>query len=112
MTPNSHHRLQTTPRRFVTPTTPHHMNRRSAGPLNLSQDMLDDTVQQANHVFSLPIVPSNIPVIVQPTKNEQIIIMPEMANAVIYPDTGKSLKHSDLITLFHYKIRWMRSTSN
>jgi hypothetical protein len=27
--------------------------------------------------------PSNTPVILQPTKNYQIIIMPEMANAVI-----------------------------
>jgi hypothetical protein len=36
MTPYSHRRLQTTPCRFVTPTTPHHMTRRSAGPLSLS----------------------------------------------------------------------------
>jgi hypothetical protein len=48
----------------------------------------------------------------QPTKSEQIIIMPEMANAVIFPDTGKFLKHSELITLLRYKIRWIRSTSN
>jgi hypothetical protein len=74
--------------------------------------MLEETVQQANHVlrFSLPMGPPNKPVIFQPTKNEQIIIMPEMANAVICPDTGKSLKHSELITLLRYKIRWMRST--
>jgi hypothetical protein len=51
MTPNSHCRLQTTSRRFSTPTTPHHMTRRSAGPLNFSQDMLEETVQQANHIF-------------------------------------------------------------
>jgi hypothetical protein len=51
MTPNSHRRLQSTSRRFVTPNTPHHMTRRSAGPLNLSQDMLDETVQQANNIF-------------------------------------------------------------
>jgi hypothetical protein len=57
-------------------------------------------------------VPSNTPVIVQPTKNEKITIMPEMANAVICPDTGKSLNHSELITLLSYKMRWMRSTSN
>jgi hypothetical protein len=54
----------------------------------------------------------NTPVIVQPTKNKQMIIMPEMANAVICPDTGKSLKHSELITLLRYKKRWMRSTAN
>jgi hypothetical protein len=56
--------------------------------------------------------PSNTPVILQPTKNEQIIIMPVMANAVIFPDTGKWLKHSELITFLRYKIRWMRSTAN
>jgi hypothetical protein len=54
----------------------------------------------------------NIPIVAQPTKNKQIIIMPEIANAVICPDTGKSLKHSELITLLRYKIRWMRSTAN
>jgi hypothetical protein len=51
-------------------------------------------------------------VVLKPTKSEQIIIMPEMANAVICPDTGKSLKHSELIMLLWYKIRWMRSTAN
>jgi hypothetical protein len=44
--------------------------------------------------------------------NEQIIIMPEMANAVICPETGKSLKHQELITKLRYKIKWMRSTAN
>jgi hypothetical protein len=38
--------------------------------------MLDETLQQANHVFSLPIMPSNTPISAQPTKNKQIIIMP------------------------------------
>jgi hypothetical protein len=41
-----------------------------------------------------------------------IIIMPEMANAVICPDTGKSLKHNELITILRYRIKWMRSTAN
>jgi hypothetical protein len=57
-------------------------------------------------------MPLNTPLIVQPTQNKQIVIMPEMANAVICPDTGKSLKHSELIKLLRYKIRWMISTSN
>jgi hypothetical protein len=35
-----------------------------------------------------------------------------MSNTVICPDTGKSIKHSDLITLLYYKIRLMRSTTN
>jgi hypothetical protein len=55
--------------------------------------MLDETIQQANHIFSLPIMPSNTPLLAQPTQNKQIVIMPEMVNAVICPDTGKSLKH-------------------
>jgi hypothetical protein len=38
--------------------------------------------------------------------------MPEMDNAVICPDTGKSLKHHELITLLRYKIRCMISTTN
>jgi hypothetical protein len=111
MTPNSHRRLQTTQRRCVTPTTPHHMTRRSAVPLNLSQDAKRDCTARHSR-FSLPIVPSNTPVILQPSKNEHIIIMPEMANAVICPDTGKSLKNSELKKLLRYKIRWMRSTAN
>jgi hypothetical protein len=35
-----------------------------------------------------------------------------MANAVIFPETGKSLKHQELITNLRYKIKWMRSTAN
>jgi hypothetical protein len=38
--------------------------------------------------------------------------MPEMANTGICPDTGKSLKHQELITMLRYKIKWMRSTAN
>jgi hypothetical protein len=38
--------------------------------------------------------------------------MPEMENAVICPETGKSLKHQELITALRYKIKWIRSTAN
>jgi hypothetical protein len=41
-----------------------------------------------------------------------MINLPEMANAVICPETGKSLKHQELITKLKYKIKWMRSTAN
>jgi hypothetical protein len=34
-----------------------------------------------------------------------------MENSSIYPDTVKSLKHQELITLLRYKIRWMHSTA-
>jgi hypothetical protein len=73
--------------------------------------MLAETINQANYYFSFPTTPGN------KTKkkvinNEQIIIMPEMANAVICPGTGKSLKYQELITKLRYKIKWMRSTAN
>jgi hypothetical protein len=35
-----------------------------------------------------------------------------MVNAVICPETGKSLKHQELITKLRYKMKWMRSTAN
>jgi alpha-glucosidase (family GH31 glycosyl hydrolase) len=35
-----------------------------------------------------------------------------MANAVICPETGKYLKHQELITKLKYKNNWMRSTAN
>jgi hypothetical protein len=50
-TPNSHRRQQTPLRRIVTPQTPHVMVRRSARQQNLSQDMIAETITQANHCF-------------------------------------------------------------
>jgi hypothetical protein len=35
-----------------------------------------------------------------------------MANAVICPETGKSLKHQELITKLKHKTRWMKSIAN
>jgi hypothetical protein len=57
--------------------------------------MMAETLAQANHCFSIAANtklhhPSN-------TKTD-IIILPEMVNAVICPETGKSLKHQTLIT--------------
>jgi hypothetical protein len=112
LTPNSHRRQHTPHRRAATPPTPHVMERRSAGQkYNLSQDMMAETINQANHCFSLPAtpVPKNTEKV---NGNNQVIIMPEMANAVICPETGKSLKHQELITKLRYKIKWMRSTAN
>jgi hypothetical protein len=58
LTPNSHRRTHTTPRRAVTPPTTHAMVRRSAGQqYNLSQDVIAETVHQANHCFSFPTSP-------------------------------------------------------
>jgi hypothetical protein len=109
--PNSHRRQHTPRRRAVTPPTPHVMVRRSAGQkYNLSQDMIAEAINQVNHCFSIPTTPA-------PKNTEkfngdnQVIIMPEMANAVVCPETGKSLKHQELITKLRYKIKWMRSTA-
>jgi hypothetical protein len=98
--------------RVVTPQTPHAMVRRSATQhYNLSEDMMAESLSQANHCFSIS--PNKQ---TQKTKgsmtHSNIIIMSEMANAVICPDTGKSLKHNKLITKVRYRIKWMRSTAN
>jgi hypothetical protein len=111
-TQNSHRRQQTPARRAVTPTLPHAMVRCSAGQQHsLSQDMIAETISQANHCFSIstnqePKNSTNL------SGNNKVIILPEMANAVIFPETGKSLKHQELITKLRYKIKWMQSTAN
>jgi hypothetical protein len=110
--PNSHRRLNIPSMRAVTPQTPHAMVRRSATQgYNLSQDMMAESLSQANHCLSIS---SNEQA--QKTKgsmtHSNIIIMPEMANAVICPDTGKSLKHNKLNTKLRYRIKWMSSTAN
>jgi hypothetical protein len=78
---------------------------------NLSQDMMAETINQANHCFSISAQPKT-----QSSKkssdNRKVILLPEMANAVVCPETGKSLKHQELITKLRYKIKWMRSTAN
>jgi hypothetical protein len=111
-TPNYHRRQKTPARRAVTPQTPHVMVRRSAGQQhNLSQDMIAETISQENHCFSISTNtdPKNSKIL---SGNNEVIIMPEMANAVIFPKTGKSLKHQELTTKLRYKIKWMRSTAN
>jgi hypothetical protein len=94
-TPNSHCRLSPTPARPIPPNITHAMIRRSVHQQNLTKqkltnDMLAETIQHANHVFSLPTIRSPT----QNAKNIPIIIMPEMANTVICPDTGKYIKHN------------------
>jgi hypothetical protein len=96
LTPNSHRRTHTPHRRAVAPPTPHGMVRRSTSQkTNLSQDMIAEIINQANHCFSFPTTPK---LTKKNIHNEQIILMPEMANTVICPETGKSLKHQELIT--------------
>jgi hypothetical protein len=112
LTPNSHRRPHTPHRIAVTPPTPHAMVRQSASQkYNLAQDMIAETINQANHCFSFPTNPSTESQ-KKVINNEQIIIMPEMANAVICPETGKSMKQQEFITKLRYKIKWIRSTEN
>jgi hypothetical protein len=111
-TPNSHRRKKTPARRAVTPQTPHVMVRRSAGQQhNVSQDMIAEKISQTNHCFSISTNPKtqNSTIL---SSNKKVIILPEMANAVICPETGKSLEHQELITKSRYKIIWMQSTAN
>jgi hypothetical protein len=85
------------------------MVRQSARQQNLSQDMMAETLSQANHCFSI----SAKTKYTHPTNNKNdIIISPEMANAAICPETGKSLKHQELITKLSHKTKWMKSTAN
>jgi hypothetical protein len=109
--PTSHRELHPTPCRAVALYTPHHMVRRSATQQNLSSDMLAEPVQKANHVLSFHTGPA-IQTAKSATENAPVIIMSEMTDAFICPDTGRYLKHQKLITLLIYKIRWMRSTAN
>jgi hypothetical protein len=111
LTPNSHRRKHTPHRRVVTPPTPHVMVRCSAAQqYNVSQYMIAETINQSNHCFSISTNPEPKNSI-KLNGNNQVIILPEMANAVICPETGKSLKHQELITKLRYKIKWMRSTA-
>jgi hypothetical protein len=108
-TPNSHRRQRTPHRRTVTPKTPHGMVRRSSRQQNLSQDMMAETLSQANHCFSISVSTTiNHPA----TPKIESVILPEMANTVICPEAGKSLKHQELITKLKYKMQWMRSRAN
>jgi hypothetical protein len=97
---------------MVTPQRPHVMMRRSARQQhNLSQDMMAETIHQANHCFSISAHPKTRNS-KKSSDNSKVILLPEMANAVICRETGKSLKHQELITKLRYKIKWMRSTAN
>jgi hypothetical protein len=73
--------------------------------------MIVETSSQANHCFSISTnpEPKNSKIL---SGSSKVTILPEMANAVICPETGKSLKHQELITNLRYKIKWMRSTEN
>jgi hypothetical protein len=77
------------------------MVRRSARQQNLSQEMMAENMSQANHCFSIS---AGTKISHSTTQTFRSVILPEMANAVISPETGKSLKHQELITKLKYKI--------
>jgi hypothetical protein len=67
-----------------------------------------ETLAQVNHCFSI----SAETKCTHPSNTNDVISSPEMVNALICPETGKSLKHQELITNLRHKIKWMRSTAN
>jgi hypothetical protein len=71
--------------------------------------MMAETLSQANHCFSIS---ASTKISHSTTPTSESVTSPEMANAVICPETGKSIKHQELITKLKYKIQWMRSTAN
>jgi hypothetical protein len=64
--------------------------------------MIAKTISQENHCFSIS---TNREAIISTklSANNQITVLPGMANAVVCPETGKSLKHHELITKLRYK---------
>jgi hypothetical protein len=107
-TQNSHRRQQTPHRQIVIPHTPHGMVQRSTKQQNLYQDMMAETLAQVNHCFSI----SAETKCTHPSNTNDVISSPEMTNAVICPETGKYLKHQELIKKLKHKIKWMISTAN
>jgi hypothetical protein len=71
--------------------------------------MMAETLAQSNHCFSIS---TNTKINHPSTPETKSVILLEMASAVICPETGKSLKHQELITTLKYKIQWMKSTAN
>jgi hypothetical protein len=59
--------------------------------------MMAETINQANHCFTISAQPKT-QYSKRPSDNTEVVLLPEMANAVICPETGKSLKHQELIT--------------
>jgi hypothetical protein len=85
------------------------MVRRSSRQKKLSQDMMAEVVSQVNHCFSIS---AGTKISHSTTPTIESVTLPEMANAVICPESGKSLKHQELITKLKYKTQWMKSTAN
>jgi hypothetical protein len=74
-TPNSHRRQNTPARLIVTPHTPHGMVRRSARHQNMSQYMMAETIDQANHCFAISAQPKT-QYKKKPSDNTEVIILP------------------------------------
>jgi hypothetical protein len=72
-TPNSHRRQKTPVRQIVTPQTSHVRVRRSARQQNLSQDMMAETINQANHCFAIS---AQTQYTKKPGDNTEVILLP------------------------------------
>jgi hypothetical protein len=57
--------------------------------------MMAQTINQANHCFAIS-AQSKTQYTKNLSDNTKVFPLPEMANAVICPETGKSLKHQEL----------------
>jgi hypothetical protein len=101
-TPSYHQRQRTPHRLIVTPQTPHGMVRRRSRQQYLYQDMMAEALSQVNHCFSIS---ASTKISHPTTPTIERIVLPEMVNAVICSETGKSLKHQELITKLKYKIQ-------
>jgi hypothetical protein len=108
LTPNSQRRPHTPHRRAATPPT-RETKSQSEIQFITGHDRRNNTSIQSLFLFSNDSRQQKSKKIIN---NEQIIIMPDMANAVICPETGKLLKHQELITKLRYTIKWMRSAAN
>jgi hypothetical protein len=62
--------------------------------------MMAETIAQANHCFSI----SAKTKCTHPSNTNDVFSSPEMVNAVICPESGKSLKHQELITNLRHKL--------
>jgi hypothetical protein len=71
--------------------------------------MMTENLAQANHCFSTS---ANTRINHPTTQKTESVTLPELVNAVICSETGKSLKHQELITKLKYKIQLMISMAD
>jgi hypothetical protein len=78
---------------------------------NLSQDMMAEAINQANHCFSISSQKNKTKIKTQ-HRQQQGHHHAVNGKCCYLPDTGKSLKHNELMRKLKYRIKWMRSTAS